>query len=187
MRRSTILLSCARFIMLSLSGARQISGNNVRMSIFIQKKRRTANAERPTSNRYRNLLDDLEGGPLAVTRHGAIQHRANGMNRLPVATDDAADVALAQLHFKDRHLAGWNFGQHHVVGKFDQLPNDEFEKLFHVDSGGAGGSAASGGGSGVAGAGGAAASVATGAGAGLGAAAFFAAAAAAFFAAASGF
>src|SRR5437016_2696306 len=109
MRRSTILLSCARFIMLSLSGARQISGNNVRMSIFIQKKRRTPNAERPTSNRYRNLLDDLEGGPLAVTRCGTIQHRPNGMNRLPVATDDAANIALAELHFENRHFAARNF------------------------------------------------------------------------------
>src|SRR5260370_4469581 len=98
MRRSTILLSCARFIMLSLSGARQISGNNVRMSIFIQKKRRTPNAERPTSNRYRNLLDDLEGGPLAVTRCGAIQHRAHGMYRLRVANDDPANVAFAEAH-----------------------------------------------------------------------------------------
>src|SRR5438132_4579251 len=34
MRRSTILFSCARFMMLSLCGARQISGNKVRMSIF---------------------------------------------------------------------------------------------------------------------------------------------------------
>src|SRR5437879_13646523 len=109
MRRSTILLSVARFIMLSLSCARQISGKNVRMSIFIQKKRRTSNAERPTSNRCRNLLDDLEGGPLAVTRCGAIQHRANGMNRLPVPTDDAANIALAELHFENRHFAAWNF------------------------------------------------------------------------------
>src|SRR5207302_8169370 len=109
MRRSTILLSCARFIMLSLSGARQISGNNVRMSIFIQKKRRMPYAERPTSNRYRNLLDDLEGGPLAVTRCGAIQHRANGMNRLPVPTDDAANIALAELHFENHHFAARNF------------------------------------------------------------------------------
>src|SRR5438067_13905208 len=109
MRTTTILPSCARFIMLSLSGARQISRNNVRMSIFIQKKRRTSNAEPPTSNRYRNLLDDLEGGPLAVTRCRPIQHRANGMNRLPVPTDDAANIALAELHFENRHFAARNF------------------------------------------------------------------------------
>src|SRR5207249_9818709 len=105
MRRSTILLSCARFIILSLNGARQISGNNVRMSIFIQKKRRTPSAERPTSNRYRNLLDDLEGGTLALARCGATQHRANGRNRLPVLTDDAADIALTQYHFENAPLA----------------------------------------------------------------------------------
>src|SRR5439155_2446873 len=115
MRRSTILLSCARFIMLSPSGARQISGNNVRMSIFIQKKRRTSNAERPTSNRYRNLLDYLDGGPLAVTRCGAIQNRSNGMNRLPVQSDDAANIALAELHFDNSHFADHIFILHTVV------------------------------------------------------------------------
>src|SRR3989442_6413692 len=109
MRRSTISFSCARFIMLSLSGARQISGKSVRMSIFIQKKRRTPNAQRPISNRYGNLLDDFEGGALAMTRRGAVEHRANRVNRLAVATDDTADVALAQLHFEDRHLAARNF------------------------------------------------------------------------------
>src|SRR5260370_31218984 len=93
------------------------------------------NVERPTPNvqhpnRYRNLLDDLEGGPLTVTRCGTIQHRANGMNRLPVPTDDAADIALTQLHFANCHLSARNFVQPHLLWKFDQLPTDEFEKLF---------------------------------------------------------
>src|SRR5437870_2420578 len=105
MRRSAILFSCARFIMLSLKGARQISGKRVRMSIFIQKKRRTPNAQRPISNRYGNLLDDLERGALSVARSGAIQHRANGVDRLAVATDDTTDVALAKLNFEDSHFA----------------------------------------------------------------------------------
>jgi hypothetical protein len=43
MRRSTILFSWARFIMLSLNGARHISGNSVTMSSFILE----ANAQRP--------------------------------------------------------------------------------------------------------------------------------------------
>jgi hypothetical protein len=34
--------------MLSLKGVRQISGNNVTMSILIGKKHRTLNVERPT-------------------------------------------------------------------------------------------------------------------------------------------
>src|SRR5439155_6357563 len=112
------------------------------------------------------------------------------MNGLAVAANDAADVALTQLYFEDRHFAARNFRQHHVVRKFHELSNDELEEFLHVDSAG-------GGGSGVVSAGVAAGSIAAGAelvtgsastGAGFGAgAAFFAATAAAFFAAASGF
>src|SRR5213595_1591462 len=50
MCRSTIRFSCARFMMLSLKGARQISGNKVTMSILIERKHRTLNVQRPTSN-----------------------------------------------------------------------------------------------------------------------------------------
>jgi hypothetical protein len=132
------------------------------------------------------LFDDFERGPLTVTRRGAVQYGANRMNGLPVATNDAANVALTQLHFEDCHLAARNFRQHHVVGKFDELSNNELEKFLHVDSGAGGGGGVSAGAAAGAGA------VSTGAGAGAGldaaaAAAFFAAAAASFFAAASGF
>ena len=83
--------------------------------------------------RYRRILfDDLERSALAVTRGGAVQHRANGVNGLAVAADDPADVALTQLDFEDRHLAAWNFREDHVVRKFNQLANDELEKLFHA-------------------------------------------------------
>jgi len=61
------------------------------------------------------LFDDFERSALTVTRRGTVQHGANGVNRLSVATDDAADVTLAQLHFEDRRFAARNFGQHHVV------------------------------------------------------------------------
>ena len=73
----------------------------------------------------KKLFDDLECRALTVARSRAVEHRANRVNCLPVATDDAADVALAQLHFEDRHLAAWNFGQHHIVREFHELPNDE--------------------------------------------------------------
>src|SRR5437868_11614978 len=123
-----------------------------------------------------------------MTRRGAVQHGADRVNRLAVATDDAADVGLAQLHFEDRHLAVRNFRQHHVVRKFHELPNDELEEFLHFAS--EGGAGVSAGGSGGVSAGAAAGSISTGAGVGAGftaAAAFFAAVAAAFFAAASGF
>src|SRR2546430_14977816 len=101
------------------------------------------------------------------------------MNGLAVAANNAADVALTELHFENGHFAARNFRQHHVVRKFHELPNDELEEFLHVDSGGAGG------GGGGASVGPAAGTVSTGAGAGAGfaaAAAFFAAVAAAFFA-----
>ncbi len=69
-----------------------------------------------------------------MTRRGAVQQRANGMNGLTVATDDSADIALTQLHFKNCHFPAWDFGKHHVVGKFDQLADDELEKFFHGKS-----------------------------------------------------
>src|SRR5205085_11741930 len=100
------------------------------------------------------------------------------MNGLAVAANNAANVALTQLHFEDRHLAARNFRQHHVVRKFHELPYDELEEFLHVDSGGGGAAA----GGGVVSAGAAAGSTSTGTGAGAGfaaAAAFFAAVAAA--------
>ena len=79
----------------------------------------------------KELLDDFERGALAVARSGTGKEGADGVNGLPVAPNDSANVALAKLHLKDRHFAARNFGQHHVVWKLDQLANDEFEELFH--------------------------------------------------------
>ncbi len=69
-----------------------------------------------------------------MTRSGTIQKRANRVNGLTVAADDSADVGLAQLHLKNCHFPAGDFGKHHVVGKFDQLPDDELEKFFHGKS-----------------------------------------------------
>jgi len=79
------------------------------------------------------LFHDLEGGALAVTRSRAGQQRANCVNGLAVAADDSANVALAQLHFKDRHFAARNFREHHLVRVLDELADDKLEKLPHVD------------------------------------------------------
>ena len=54
------------------------------------------------------------------------------MNGLSVATDNATDVGLAKLHPKDRCLPGRDFGKHHLIGKLDELADDEFEELFHA-------------------------------------------------------
>lgn len=55
------------------------------------------------------------------------------MNGLAVAANNAANVALTELHFEDRHFAARNFRQHHVVRKFHELSNDELEEFLHDD------------------------------------------------------
>jgi len=57
----------------------------------------------------------------------------NRMNSLAVATNDAADIGLSKLQLEDGCSAARNFREHHVVGKFDQLPNNKLEKFSHDD------------------------------------------------------
>jgi hypothetical protein len=78
------------------------------------------------------LLDDLEDRPLTVTRGGTREQRANGVNGLTAATDDATDISSSKLQLKDGCSAAWNFREDHVIGKFNQLSNDELEKLSHA-------------------------------------------------------
>jgi hypothetical protein len=122
------------------------------MSTFIWKE--TSNAQRKTSNaqicsgglypsknkpalterRYRlqTSFDDLENRPLAVARGGTREQSANSVNGLTAATDNAADVSWSKLQLKGGCSTAWNFRQDHVVRKFDQLSNDELEKLSHA-------------------------------------------------------
>src|ERR1700716_1928740 len=79
----------------------------------------------------KELLDDLECGAQTVACGRTGEESANGVYGLAVAPHDSANVALAELHLKDRHLAARNFSEHHVVRKLDQLANDELEKLLH--------------------------------------------------------
>lgn len=83
--------------------------------------------------RYRrNLFNNFESRALTMTRSRAVQHCANGVNRLAVATNDSANVCLAQLHFEDSHFAARDLRENHVVREFDKFANDEFEKFFHA-------------------------------------------------------
>src|ERR1043166_8730602 len=66
-----------------------------------------------------------------MTRGGAGEQGANRVNRLAVASDDAANVALPQLHAKNRRFPRGNLRKHHLIGKLDELANDELEELFH--------------------------------------------------------
>jgi len=110
------------------------------MSIFTRRERLTSHAQRPTSNcraflqnAVRPSLHDLEGSALAVARSRAGKKRADCVNGLAVAADDSANVALAQLHFKDRHFTARNFREHHLVRVLDELADDKLEKFPHAD------------------------------------------------------
>jgi hypothetical protein len=81
----------------------------------------------------KKLFHDLEGGALAVARSRAGKKRADCVNGLAVAADNSANVALAQLHFKDRHFTTRNFREHHLVRVLDELADDKLEKFPHAD------------------------------------------------------
>jgi hypothetical protein len=66
-----------------------------------------------------------------MARGGAGEQRSNSVDGLPAAADHAANVALSKLKFENGCSAARNFREHHVVGKFDQLPKDELEKFSH--------------------------------------------------------
>jgi hypothetical protein len=127
-------------MMLSLSGARQISGNNVRISIFIRNPGFQPVNVKLISDTGKTpvLLHDFERGPLAMPRGGTSEQGTDRVNGLAIAANDPADVALPKLQFKGRGFSAGNFREHHLIGIFDQLSNDELKKFFHVASGVAG-------------------------------------------------
>ena len=68
-----------------------------------------------------------------MARGGTDEQRANRVNGLAVPANHAADIALPKLQLEDGCSAARNFREHHIVGKFDQLPNNELEKFSHAD------------------------------------------------------
>jgi hypothetical protein len=85
---------------------------------------------RLTLTRY-NSLYDFEYCALAVACSRARQQCTNSVNGLTGPTNHTAHVSAPKLQFKDNCSAARNFGEHHVIGELDQLPNDELEKFSH--------------------------------------------------------
>ncbi len=67
-----------------------------------------------------------------MARGGTGKQCANSLNGLAAATNHPADISPSKLQLKDGRSAVRNFREDHVVRKFDQLPNNEFEKLSHA-------------------------------------------------------
>ena len=93
----------------------------------VEPKTRGSAERRPT----KALLHDLERGPLPVPRSRAGQQRADCLNSLAIAANDSAYVGLPQLDPEDRRLSRRNLRQHHLIGKLNQLADDELEELLH--------------------------------------------------------
>src|SRR5437762_10514746 len=67
-----------------------------------------------------------------MARGGTGKQCANSLNGLAAATNHPADISPSKLQLKDGRSPARNFREDHVVRKFDQLPNNEFEKLSHA-------------------------------------------------------
>ena len=78
------------------------------------------------------LLDNLEGDALAVPGRGGAQEIADGIDGMAMLSNDLANIGLAELKAKSDFFWRLEPGQHHLIGKLDQLPDDVFEKLFHA-------------------------------------------------------
>jgi hypothetical protein len=78
------------------------------------------------------LFDDVQGRFLSMPRRGTRQQRANRSNRLTVPANDSTDIGLPHLQTKDGQAAARNFREHDFIREFDELPNDELEKLSHA-------------------------------------------------------
>ena len=78
------------------------------------------------------LFYNFQDRPLAVARGRTGEQRANSLNGLAASANHTTDISASKLQFEDSRSAVWNFREHHIVRKFNQLPNDELEKLPHA-------------------------------------------------------
>jgi hypothetical protein len=82
--------------------------------------------------RRARLFYNVEDRPLTVARGGTGEQRPNGVNGLAVTANHAADIPSSKLQLKDGCSAIWNFSEHHIVRKFNQLPDDELKEFSHA-------------------------------------------------------
>jgi hypothetical protein len=78
------------------------------------------------------LFHNIQRRFLSMPRRGTREEGANRSNRLAVAANDPPNVGLPHLQTKNRQAAARNFREHDFIGTFDELPNDELEKLSHA-------------------------------------------------------
>ena len=69
---------------------------------------------------------------MSVARGGAGEQCADRLNRLPVAADDAADIALPHREPKHCRVPLRAFGDDDLVGKLNEETDDEFQELLHA-------------------------------------------------------
>lgn len=66
-----------------------------------------------------------------MARRGTYEKRADRLNRLSVAPDDAPNVGPPHGDAKDRRISVWALRDDDFVGKLNQIAEHELEELFH--------------------------------------------------------
>lgn len=79
----------------------------------------------------RLIFDNLKRGAVAGPKRSCIQQVTDGDDRLPMFSDDLADIALSKLQPKESFFRTLDLCQNHLLWKVNELPKHEIEKLLH--------------------------------------------------------
>ena len=77
------------------------------------------------------FLQDLQNDLLAMARGRSIEQIANCLNGVTLLANHKADVALLELDLEDHLPWRLDFRQNHLIGKFDETADNEFDEFFH--------------------------------------------------------
>jgi len=82
-------------------------------------------------NRSQKLLDNFQHRAVVVTRGRAGKQGTNGLNGLPISSNDPAHISLPHLETEDSRPPIRDFRKHHLIGELDELSDHEFKELLH--------------------------------------------------------
>ncbi|MGB8167539.1 MAG: hypothetical protein WCF18_08605 [Chthoniobacteraceae bacterium] len=77
------------------------------------------------------FLDDFEDRFFPMPRGSRCEQIPNGDDCVTVLADHFPHIALPQAKQKQSLLRCVDFGQNHLIGVIDEIPDDEIEKFLH--------------------------------------------------------
>jgi hypothetical protein len=89
------------------------------------------NLIRPAGSRSEPSIDDLQNRLMTGSRCRRIQKIAHRGDRLPIASDDFADIRSPHFYLEQDLAALFNLRYQHFVRCFDQVLNHEFQEVLH--------------------------------------------------------